>query len=1311
MENMGYQSWLVLQEPVLNKYPTRLSVTSYTCFFGLIQFLIIVGIAFVVQIWCIGRGGPIFISVYQALQTLTIAIMASFALGKSSIWKGFYLVLWDKSQGRKFATQDKRERLLTGGMQSPLEMIVDEDGSLIPNEAYDDFVAQDNTRIYLGYGVAILCNSVFNLGHIASILKGLPYEYQPFMAVITSSSDMFPLDKLILLMELVHMTTLNGHIRTTIVNEYPLLSHVEDLVVERVEDVAGHTFNYSCMCSSKGSRLHALTSAYPSVAENDRWVVDSSVTHHVTPDTDNITHRTGRSGPGKLVVGDGVSLAFDLVGCCVRYAVSGEVILQGRMQQGLYVFASVTTSSVCKNACVNYVVADDVYSLWHRTLGHAAYDTIASGGEYRNLSYVLLKDGIVHCVVCPHTSEQNGVAKRKYRHIIKLALVLLAQIAMPLRYWYYTDVTAIFLFNRLLIKVLDGLSPHEKLWGKKPYPQHKGYMCLAASGKIYVYRHKSTTLELISDMRQFQTDRTGAAQEMCSGGMNQADLNEGVAPLRVAVQQEVVSANEGSFDKGSDHMEQATVDMSDTSLGDAVQQEEGGATSVSTTKDVEPVSQVQPVAMTDSFDNVSPPLQITGTRDGNNGCSLNQHSMQTRRKCGIFKPKLYLASCDDMKRVNVYEALQSSHCRIAVHEEVEDLRKNGTWNLVKLPEGRLMVGCKWFSKLKKNPDGSISRYKARLVGKGLSQVTRHDFGETFNPFVKFAMLNVVLSLAIMNGWQLRQLDVNNAFLNGDLHEEVFMQQPPRFEQVATDGSPLIEEVVRLFGTEFALNDLGDLHYFLGIEVKRCGSSLILSQRKFILELLMKTKMSIANPASSPMLVSSKLNQGAGVLLQNAYEYRSIVGTINHGLVIAHAVAGFNEAKVSFQVYYEAEYKSVVDVTAETTWMNALLTYLRVARQRVPIVWCDNNNVVAMKTNPVYHAKSKHVELDDHFVPEKVTLKQVVVNYVSGSHQVADGFIKPLAAAQFEVFKARVNVQSFLGEKEEEVERMFNDEDVADVCRIVLDSAASFILSIAEVCIGGRSTSFVRNDQLSRDMPLNSHVFRVHITQGDHLGKAVIVSWVTPDEPGSSSVLYLSENSKLKNSAQGTVLTYKYFNYTSGYIHHCTMEDLEFDTKFYYEVGIGKSSRRFCMRDAMHFGLYIDELLCRSIKEGLTPPTREQTSLLRDPLVFQCPQVLNVQLRSFPPSSTGANRRESLPLVQTINRGGSIPFKPYVHCHHVPIEHQGVHLLSECISNIVNGLWTPINDPYAPVYITIGDRKSGSISDRDDVATTKLLGLS
>ncbi|KAJ8555543.1 hypothetical protein K7X08_013039 [Anisodus acutangulus] len=124
----------------------------------------------------------------------------------------------------------------------------------------------------------------------------------------------------------------------------------------------------------------------------------------------------------------------------------------------------------------------------------------------------------------------------------------------------------------------------------------------------------------------------------------------------------------------------------------------------------------------------------------------------------------------------------------------------------------------------------------------------------------------------------------------------------------------------------------------------------------------------------------------------------------------------------------------------------------------------------------------------------------------------------------------------------------------------------------QLCRAGITSDYVRNYNSNMDMPLNSDVFRVppgynapqqvYITQGDHEGKGVIVSWTTPDEPGSNAVLYWAENSNVKSSAEGFIVSYKYYNYTSGYIHHCPIKDLEFDAKYYYEVGIGNTTRQF-----------------------------------------------------------------------------------------------------------------------------------------------------
>ena len=113
-------------------------------------------------------------------------------------------------------------------------------------------------------------------------------------------------------------------------------------------------------------------------------------------------------------------------------------------------------------------------------------------------------------------------------------------------------------------------------------------------------------------------------------------------------------------------------------------------------------------------------------------------------------------------------------------EEYNALLHNSTWDLIPFHPSQNIIGCKWVFRIKRNPDGSVARYKARLVAKGFHQRPGVDFTETFSPVVKPTTIRLILSLATTKGWQLRQLDVNNAFLQGSLSEDVFMQQPPGF---------------------------------------------------------------------------------------------------------------------------------------------------------------------------------------------------------------------------------------------------------------------------------------------------------------------------------------------------------------------------------------------------------------------------------------------------------------------------------------------------------------------------------------------------
>lgn len=113
-------------------------------------------------------------------------------------------------------------------------------------------------------------------------------------------------------------------------------------------------------------------------------------------------------------------------------------------------------------------------------------------------------------------------------------------------------------------------------------------------------------------------------------------------------------------------------------------------------------------------------------------------------------------------------------------EEYDALVLNGTWELVPPESSHNIVGCKWIFRTKRNSEGSIDRYKARLVAKGFHQRPGIDYHDTFSPVVKPTTVRVVLSITVSCGWSLRQLDVNNTFLQGHLSESVYMSQLPCF---------------------------------------------------------------------------------------------------------------------------------------------------------------------------------------------------------------------------------------------------------------------------------------------------------------------------------------------------------------------------------------------------------------------------------------------------------------------------------------------------------------------------------------------------
>jgi hypothetical protein len=275
-------------------------------------------------------------------------------------------------------------------------------------------------------------------------------------------------------------------------------------------------------------------------------------------------------------------------------------------------------------------------------------------------------------------------------------------------------------------------------------------------------------------------------------------------------------------------------------------------------------------------------------------------------------------------------------------EEIASLEQTSTWDLVPCPSRVRPITCKWVYKVKTRSD-SLERYKARLVARDFQQEHGRDYDETFAPVAHMTIIRTLLAVASIRGWSISQLKVKNAFLNGELREDVYMRPPPgysipegmvchfcrslydlkqasrawfqRFASVVTaasfsvsahdptlfvhvsprgrtllllymddmiitsDDPEYIAFVKACLSDQFLMSDLCPLWYFLGIEISSTPEGFFLSQEKYIHDLLDRVSLTDHRTVETPMELNVHLVVTDGEPLEDPTHYRHIVGSL------------------------------------------------------------------------------------------------------------------------------------------------------------------------------------------------------------------------------------------------------------------------------------------------------------------------------------------------------------------------------------------------------------------------------------------------
>ncbi|KAK1421243.1 hypothetical protein QVD17_23430 [Tagetes erecta] len=789
-----------------------------------------------------------------------------------------------------------------------------------------------------------------------------------------------------------------------------------------------------------------------------------------------------------------------------------------------------------------------------------------NGTEYTNNNFKQFChiNGMQFRFSCPHTSSQNGKAERKIRTINNMIRTILSQASLPSSFWHHALETATYLLNILRKKTHKFLSPTTLLYNVLPIYTHLrvfGCLCypITPSTTINKLTNRSKPCVFLgypSNHRGYKCLDIFNNQIVIS---RHVVFEESIYPFSIQHSTTTLDYNflNPPFNPllwDTIHPSKPTVSP-DAPLTNSTIPPHSNLSPPPSSGQPQPAQPYNPTPQSHST-----PIPQAPPQPSTQPTSASQQptrTMRTRAMDGITKPK-HLFNLNTTALVPIpktpHLALSTTEWYNAMQIEFSALIKNDTWELVPRSPDMNIIRSMWLFKHKFRSDGSLERYKARLVCDGRSQQVGIDCGDTFSPVVKPTTIRTVLTLALSKSWSIHQLDVTNAFLHGHLQETVYMYQPmgfrhreypdhvcrlkkslyglkqaPRawyqrftdfvvqhgFTQCKTDNSLFIyhhghdvaylliyvddiilttssdqlrQQLMNILAGEFAMKDLGPLSYFLGISVTRTGDTLFLSQHAYAKDIIHRASMDSCKPAATPVDTQSKLASEPDSQFDDPTTYRSLAGALQyltftrpdiayavqqicmhmHSPCIAHwnalkriirylqgtaeyglhlrssstlSIRAYTDADWAgcpdtrrstsgYCVYLgdnliswsskrqstisrssaEAEYRGVANVVAEICWLRNLLLELHCPLTKASLVYCDNVSAIYLSGNPVQHQRTKHIELDIHFVREHVQKGLVRILHMPSRFQIADIFTKGLPRVLFDDFRYSLSIR-------------------------------------------------------------------------------------------------------------------------------------------------------------------------------------------------------------------------------------------------------------------------------------------------------------